>query len=164
MSLLRRPVRRAGRLISVSWCEKRRWDEDSRFPYLLPCPSSLGVGILLFHAMLFSLASFFRSCARAVLSKSSTHACRDLSSICQGVSQEPKGEYLCPDVACCLYFLSNSSHCFAPNLGCLWNSSHASSFLSWSRCPRVFSSGLALSQASCPRIWVASTLCPCQLL
>ena len=84
------------------------------------------------HAL--PLAGLLLSCARAVLRRSSNRACKDLSSICQGVSKEPLGEYLCPDFTFCVYSRSNASLCFGPNLGCLWNSSHASSFLSRSRC------------------------------
>ena len=63
-----------------------------------------------------SLASFFWSCARAVFGKSSTHAWGDLSSICQGVSQEPTSEYLSADVTFCWYSRSNSSLRFQSRL------------------------------------------------
>ena len=37
---MQRARRRVCRLSSVSCFKTRRWSEDSRFPYLLPCPSS----------------------------------------------------------------------------------------------------------------------------
>ena len=94
-----------------------------------------------------SLASFRSLRQTPFLSRSSTSHLHILSCICQDTSQEPKkGEYLGHAVTFCLYSRSCSSRRFGPNLGCLWNSSHASSLVlePLSRPPRVFSSSRRL--------------------
>ena len=56
---------------------------------------------------------------------------------------KPKGEYKGSNATFSLYSRSKSSLRFGHQFGCLWNSSHASSFLSWS----CFSSASFLQQS-----------------
>ena len=77
-----------------------------------------------------SLASLFRSSARAFLSNSSVHSRRDFSSL----SLLLNGEELLHLVTLLVYSRSKSSLSFCLRPACLRKSSHASSFLSWRRC------------------------------
>ena len=99
-------------------------------PISSPCSTFLRVGILLPHAL--PLSGFLLSvlCQSDFEQVFHPRLQRDFSS----ALEEPKGEYL---RAFCLYSRSNSSLRATPNLGCLWSSSHASSFLSWSSCFRA---------------------------